>query len=446
MKNKEEGLSILDLFKLIFFKWKRLLIIMAILTLVFLVGIHFGYTSLNKVYSIEFTYDDDNLENNHYADGTKFNYLDIISEDNIMTVIYSKGEYSKINYKNMLDKNEIGLIRSITNLDEVTANSNIEPKYSYEIRIKASCFGLINTKNLALNFLTDLIKKPLQKDGNIVANNNYKAYLNLADEAISYNDKIENLSEQLEYNNLTSKEVISLFGDFVADGNRLSTVVSGNDSYFKNNSLIVLSSLASQNGFTDVNDSSLKFYSNKKEALVLLINDNEKTISSLEAKRDEYILLGNVTTAEAFNEKIAELILENQEYINELTEVERCLYNIQLVNDTVYEKSNYVTAEEIKKYATKDAYNLAFDNFKADYNEAYAKINSYSNSVKDFSTYGYNNYTKMNYQNSSIILQSGGFNIVMEIIISLALAFVVAAIVNVIADRKHIGEITKKEE
>ena len=73
MNKKEEGLSILDLIKLVFYSWKRLVIMMAVFIIGFILAIHFGYTANSKIYTIEFSYIDENLKTHMDFDLTKLN-------------------------------------------------------------------------------------------------------------------------------------------------------------------------------------------------------------------------------------------------------------------------------------------------------------------------------------------------------------------------------------
>ena len=447
MNKKEEGLSILDLIKLIFFGWKRLAIMMAIFTVVFVLAIHFGYTANSKIYTIEFSYIDENLRAGHYEDGTKFNYLDIISENNIKRVIDEDSTFSKLEYKKMLENNGIDISRKINNLEEIET-IKAEPEYLYNISIKSSCFGLIGTRDKALSFLTKLISAPIDTEKKIVLNESYDAYLAQTTSVTSYKEKINYLVLQFEENTSDSKNLITLFGDFriTEDGKtlRLSEETAKANSYFNDNSLEALANVAARFGYTEVK--TYNHYLNKKNALVSTIEETNATIESLEEKRDEYTTSGG-TTSESFNERIATLVEENQANINELTQVERYLYNISLVNNTTYTLSAYVKEADVKKFADKASYEESYNAFLEDYNEAYDMLNDYSKAISKFSIYAYNNYSTITYQYPSVMVQSGGFNIIVTIVVSVVLSFFLAGFINIIVDRKHLNEVAnpKKE-
>lgn len=446
MNKKEEGISIIDLMKLMFISWKRLLIMMAIFAAVLVLGLHFGYTANSRIYTIEFSYNDDNLKSGHYEDGTKFNYIDIISETNIKNVVDGNSEFSKLDYKKMLEKNGIEILRQTTNLEEIEA-TKAEPEYLYIISIKASNFGLVKTKDKALSFLTKLITTPINNEKTIVASKSFDNYLTQASSVSSYKDKINYLALQYEKNVEDASELISLFGDFriYEDGKalRLSEETAKANSYFNDNSLEALASVAAKYGYTETK--SFNHYLNKKNSLVSIIEETNATIESLENKRDEYITSGG-TTSESFNERIATLVEENQANINELTEVERYLYNISLVNETSYTISAYVKEADVKRFADKASYVASYDAFIEDVNEAYNTLNNYSKSISKFSVYAYNNYSTITYQYPSVMVQSGGFNIVVTIIISIVLSFFIAGFINIIVDRKHLNDLSKTKK
>lgn len=447
MNKREEGLSILDLIKLVFYGWKRLVIMMAVFVIGFILAIHFGYTANSKIYTIEFSYIDENLKAGHYEDGTKFNYLDIISENNIKRVMEDDSTFSKLDYKKMLEKNGIDISRKINNLEEIES-IKAEPEYLYSISIKSSYFGLMGTKDKALSFLTKLILAPIINEETIVLNESYDSYLAQTASVTSYKEKINYLVLQFEENTLDSKNLITLFGDFriTEDGNtlRLSEEASKANTYFNNNSLEALANVAAKYGYTETK--SFNHYLNKKNSLVSKIEEANQTIEILENKRDEYITSGG-TASESFNERIATLVEENQLNINELTEVERYLYNISLVNGTTDTLSAYVKEADVKIFANKESYEASFNAFLTDYNEAFNKLNDYSKSISKFSIYAYNNYSTITYQYPSVMVQSGGFNIAVTIIVSVVLSFFLGGFINIIVDRKHLNEVSnpKKE-
>jgi len=451
--NKDEGLSILDLFKLIFFNWKRLIVMVFILSIVFCVILHFGYSAKAKVYSIDFQYTNDNLNKNSYANGSKFNYLDIISSNNVVQTIEKSDEYSGMDYLNLLAKNDVKIER----VYDETSN-----EYSYVVSIKSSYFGMFGTKDKALHYLSDLISYPINTEKTIVSDSTlYNKYSDSLNSLTTYSDKVSYLILQYQDNLKNIDSVSSIFGDVYMSGASLSVVSLKYKTYFENYEKTLdaekttvlqsrkLDSLLAEienKGYTDASDSSLNYFTKNKNSLISTIVNNNTVIKSLEDKRDEYIAKGQATTAEAFNEEIVTLVKKNSEYINELNKVERYLYNISLLKETSYEISEYATESLVKVFDSKQSYENSFKIFEADYNEAVSKIKEFSTEIQKYTIYSYSNFSTISFKNTSIIVQNGGFGLIVEIVISLVLGFVIAAIINSLIDHKRLNEIVKKEE
>lgn len=101
---EEEGITLGQIFKAMFFNKIRFLIVSVATFVVLLLGILVVYNPAKKTYVAKFKYSDINIANGHYSNGKTFNTLDLI---NLMEEVKQTNleKYSVIDVDNIIAKN-----------------------------------------------------------------------------------------------------------------------------------------------------------------------------------------------------------------------------------------------------------------------------------------------------------------------------------------------------
>lgn len=100
---EEEGITLGQIFKAMFFNKIRFLIVSVATFVVLLLGILVVYNPAKKTYVAKFKYSDINIANGHYSNGKTFNTLDLI---NLMEEVKQTNleKYSVIDVDNIIAK------------------------------------------------------------------------------------------------------------------------------------------------------------------------------------------------------------------------------------------------------------------------------------------------------------------------------------------------------
>lgn len=100
---EEEGITLGQIFKAMFFNKIRFLIVSVATFVVLLLGILVVYNPGKKTYVAKFKYSDINIANGHYSNGKTFNTLDLI---NLMEEVKQTNleKYSVIDVDNIIAK------------------------------------------------------------------------------------------------------------------------------------------------------------------------------------------------------------------------------------------------------------------------------------------------------------------------------------------------------
>lgn len=222
---EEDGISLLDVWRLIVKKKIIGFITFGIVTILFLVLILFVYNPRRVNYEARFNYNWFGIENGKYANGTIFNYYDIISLDNLKRVKDSNDAYSNIN------------IEGISEHIKVEVDDN-------QYQIKASGVYFKNDAQ-AKSFLEDLIKLPYQTALDL--NFDFTANLSGFDRAKKISSKLDYLENQINLVLKGYKDMISYFGDIEINEFHLSNLYRTAEVFATNNDLKEYRYIAYQN-------------------------------------------------------------------------------------------------------------------------------------------------------------------------------------------------------
>lgn len=417
---KSEGISLLQLFKVMFGKFWRLLIIMVCVAAAGTLALEFGYNKIKVNYESEFKYGSVALNKNEYVDGSSFQYLSIISRDNLMSIKDSNEDFASIDVEGMIKNNKIKLERTLesTSVDAegVTIND-----YSYKLTVSKKYFS---NNDQARDFVEAVASTPVKINSDITKNTAYNAYLvqyTLSDDLSS---KAKNLQNELKFIQDQYEKLDELYGDvsFAIDGQMfsLSSELQSITTYYAGTSIDSINFEVDINGF--VNDAEKNDLESSKIALTGEKAYNDKIIGAINSEigaiAAENPGLSDIQLEEMM-ETITELTLRNGEIDYQLSVIDKKLSNIGSTDPSYL--------------ASLEAFKVKMDNF-------YNSLTSFANRLSSASTQITNKYTTIGFGSTNVVEQKGGFALYGSILISLAAGLVVGAIVNLIVDRKHLRD------
>ena len=142
---EEEGISLGQIFKVMFLRWKLLLIITASIFVIGMLGTQLIYNKLKTRYSSTIEYVNVlGATDGTYIDNSIFNYRDIIKLSNLQTVKESSDDFKSIDVEKINKDEAITLTKKF---DETTKT------YLYTISVKAKYFS---DKNQAKEFINSV--------------------------------------------------------------------------------------------------------------------------------------------------------------------------------------------------------------------------------------------------------------------------------------------------
>ena len=200
---EEEGISLGQIFKVIFRRWKLLLFITGIIFVFGLLGSQLIYNKLKTNYSTEVDYSVANVNGGTYIDNSKFNYRDLIKLSNLEEIKNNKSEYSNIDVKKMSDDENISIVRNAKDNNE---NSQV----TFTLTVSGKYF---KNATQAKDFMFDVLNQTVVNTIDIVSNSAHDANLKAYKESTDYDSAIYYLEEQVYYLVSQYDKYVSLYGD-----------------------------------------------------------------------------------------------------------------------------------------------------------------------------------------------------------------------------------------
>jgi len=414
---EDEGISLGQIFKVIFRRWKLLLFITGIIFVFGLLGSQLIYNKLKSEYTTTVVYNVDSINNGTYSDGSAFNYRDLIKLENLEKV-KAEGDnekYKSIDVKTLVEKEKISIERKVEQDETKTVNTIV-----FIITAQAKYF---KNSDQAKDFLYDVMLQPVEKTINIEKEANRKANLDSFDQSPYFANQISYLKNQLSYINSTYDRLISKYGDNQPVlTKRLSEYKQELNSWFEQNPFSVLDNELTAKKYVKNFSSIEGELIIRKDSLNKQISDNKNIIDSLYAQmkklnNDQDFNLKDIQSTDVFTpytSQLASLTISNAQMENELADI-----NKQLAE-------NGGNAEEIAAFTTK-------------LNTYYTKLDQATDEVADISVKVVSYDSTMDYTGKAINTK-GGLSLIISILLFLVGGFVVAAIVNLILDRKYLKE------
>ena len=450
---EEDGVSILQIFKVMFLRWKLLLIIAASIFVVGILGTQLIYNRMTTKYESTIEYANVLGETDGtYINNSIFNYRDIIKLSNLNSVKESSDDFKSIDVESIIKNEAITLSKK---LDETSKT------YLYTISIKAKYFS---DKNQAKEFIKGIFNVAVNDLVSIYEKSDNKSYLTAYNDCRDYESQIDALYNELNFIDTNYTSLLKIYPASSVDGKNISayqvlfqnkygqvvektTETTSNTTNTTNNTnetttkktvttikykvIEDLKNELSAKKYVKDFDSNKASLLNKKAALEKQIEDNNVIIEALEDKivlyntgkdrnasgyvADPNDLMISGTTNDAFTPlttEISKLQKENAELSGDIA-----IIDAQIA-------ANGGDADEVAAFETKLT----------------SLYNSLANSADEYTTVSSSvvkNYSKAEYT-SKALETTGGLNLIISVLLSLIAGLVVACIVNLIIDREKL--------
>lgn len=408
--SQNNGLSLLDIIKLI---WKRKILVGIITLIVLIISlllILFWYNPNNATYQSDFELTFSGSDQDIYPTGKKFNYRDIVSLDKLNKIKQSNSKYSKINIDKLYDENNIRISRLASS--DTTKISN-----NYSIVIADSG---INDEKVIKDFISDLLKdvtneiivdvNSISYTYNFSGVDNYSLYTDVLNFLIYQKDIIINAYENL---------ILTYGESYSIDGTTLNAKLSTINNTIKNLSLNGLLSMAEQNRYV-LDSQDVENYNSlittRISSLLRIKEENDLIINS-------YSTLGSLIVYEDIQKRIAQnasIVLQLRNLLNSYNETNYSFTNEDILAPSLPSEEYKLTIESVYK----EINDLAID---------------LENDVKAMGS----DSLILNFESNSIVEKSGTINIFIAIVGGLVLGLILGSVVVLIIDIPRLNKNNK---
>lgn len=429
---EEQGVSLGEVFGVMFGRKLLLLIITAALSLVSALAI-IWYNGRTSTYVGLYDYYVSGLGNGTYIDGSRFDVRDLVTQAKLEQY---KTEHEELKNLNMAEVYRNGVIKSIkyeTLYKENPAKLN-ENDDDYVVDKKG--YQIILQKKALTFEEAQVLTEAIAKEANIisqkiVANADYSQYLTLYNQSTIYENQIQYLEQQ--YHLIESKydNLIAQYGDIVVENSmRLSDIKLQLREYFQNVSFASLKNELSYNGYVkDYTDYEMQI---KKQIESLnrekVVNTNKK--NELIAQRDALLnAAGSLYSVEltSYNDQI--ISLTNR------------IFDIDEEVDLLNIKLNNKTRED-----TDPEYAAELTEFKEKLQEHFETLVEMTENYTEIEKKVVKEYSIVYFDSNSIVEKENGISVVKFLIIAVIASFVVGVIVNLCLDGKKLTKKYKEEQ
>lgn len=429
---KEDGITLGELFARIFKHKIILAIITVLITVIGILFIALVFNKGKKIYTVRFNYNDADLLNHKYCDGTRFDYKSLVSEETLTAVKESNDDFKNINVAKMIENGDI----DITLYEEYTVSGSTKVVVdSYYVLTSSQKY--FDDVTQAKNFLAKVTYYPFTVNTEKAKNLDYTVDLEAFKAAKTYALKTSYLSTERSLILNRYQELINKYGDvevssytgkalFSADSKvRLSSIVAEIKLNLANESFdSILKEYETNYYVYDINVSR-PVLENQKIAL-------KKDLQDVESKLNELLVsIGlkpntTITAETASNIDISDLKIIN-DLIAQKTDIERQIKDVE----------SYLSSVSTNEEYNKKLQNLA------------TILEEYAHELEINQVEIFENYNNVSFREANYLDASGGISLAVGAVVSLILGFVVAACCNLIIDaneRKKIASEPKKEE
>ena len=327
---QEEGLSLGEIFKVIF---KKIWLVLAITAGTIIVGvlvITFLFNPSITTYQMTFAVDYPGVGSSRYPDGTTFRYQDIVSFETLEEVKKSDSKFSSIDIEDIYTD---GILISEDFKLDAEGNEILTGKYVIEVGAK-----YFESDEDATSFVRALADYPVQYAKTVVKSLDYNTYLDAyANENVkTYEEKINYLALQRNYITGMYDNLISTYGESYkveGDSTTLSTYRSQASMALTSESENYLRAELEANLYVfNLNKTEL---TSKKEVLDKERKNNEKAINLLREERDALIeklqaqgISGVESATAPYDSRIAGYLDRNVQIDQEMEDLDEMLASL----------------------------------------------------------------------------------------------------------------------
>lgn len=405
MEEEQQGLSICEIFKVIF---KRIWWVVAVTAAVTIIAVLFMQLIYNRnkvAYNVSYELAYPGSGSNLYPDGTDFRLHDIVSFSTLEQIKSSDEEkFGSIDIESMAADDDISIAK--------VPASNGEGEY-LKITVVAKYF---KNKTQAVDFIRALVDNPVNKINDMVQTAEYGSNLSAFDNADTYEQKIAYLDEQKRY-------LLGMY-DALIGGNNEYLYYVVNDNSLNDYRLRVEKAYTEQDKQAISSDLQVNQYvfaaekykiwaESRIAALEKEREENETRITALVEARAE--LLGgensssSINTVESFNAEIIKLVNANS--------------NIDIEIEKINNALDYINRAEKPEQ----------DAFDAKLAAVRANLAKEIETLKTVRSAFYEEKSQVYYKSNKIVA-SGGINILLAAVIGAIAGFAIVAIVICIID------------
>ena len=415
MEEEEKGISIGEIFKVIFKRVWWVIGATAAVLIAFLCIIQFWYNPNEQTYSA--TYEVRLPSGNVYPDGTELDVgdavllsnLQIIKSESLLPEAERTGRFANVDVEEMVREDDIHFVQ------EVVQNQDGTYRYINSVSIVRKYF---KNKEQGADFVRAVAEYTVYNAQKVAERVNYTERLSRYDKYSTYEDKINALVEQKDYIVDRYNEILALYsGEYVPAG--MNSVKTIGDYLLDLTNVFGVSeqekvrNTVSANYYVYDTEAYKESANAKIKSLELEIANNENIIEALKQARNDLITSGDIMATEAYEVQIAEYTVENANKKNEIVQTKK-------------------TLEEIEKYASGEA-KQAKDAFDAHLTEIRAQLEEQAQTLKAVNIATFKEKAQVIYSNNKIKAE-GGMNIILAAVIGLVLGFVLVSAVILIID------------
>ena len=418
MEEEQKGITIGEIFKIIFNRIWWVVGVTAAVLVVFACVVQFWYNPEHQTYTV--SYEVRLPSGNSYPDGTALQpdesvllaNLQLIKDESFLPEEQRTGKFKSINIAEMVEEDDIRYSQKIEQ------NQDGSYKYVNYVSIVKKYF---KDEKQAAAFVKAVAEYPVLKAQSIVEKMNYSSRLAKYDIVTTYEEKINALVEQKNYISSAYNNLLTTYGgEYVpaglTGGKCINDYINDLAAIFNlQEQAAVRDDIALKYYFFDV-ESRLKALQSEVEFKNREIANNESIIDGLYEEMDKVIgKVGDVTVKEiaAFSERINYYREENeklQNRIDEIGEIKKAILD--------YTEGDGVQA--------KQAFDARLDEIKVQLDESTQVLKSVNVCI-------YDEKTQVVYENNKIEAE-GGFNIILATIIGAVIGFLLVGVVVFIKD------------
>lgn len=422
-EKKEEGISLLDIFKL-YIKNKLLAIIIFIISvIVVFLGLKFGVNANKNYYSVEYNLYGLSNGSSLYGD-LNYTYMDTVKPASINYVINSNDMYKDINVDDVLKS-----ISITKTLDK--NNDDGQPLYTLNISKNA-----IKDKKVAESFLKDLAKSPVSQMISYINNLDFKIDTTKVDDNSAqaydtFEDRVSYILTKASLQEEVLKSLYNFYGDVVVNLENTSTTLKQLYSEFE----LFLQTSGTNMLWQDLlspTDSSVKVYFTTKE-----INDSTKFSAayysnlasyygsaSTNAKNDKDSYQSQLSAISNTQYTDLELQTEQADKINSLQS------KINELSNLIPYYDNLKAINELKNTNAASKGTVS-QTFVTKLNDICTNLNTYANTLSAAFTNVINSKTYVIFTSNVSSTVVGGLNTIMIIVVTVILSLIISFAVTV---------------